>query len=284
MRKIVKRLIGISTALALTLGSSPVWAQPDSSNATLQTPGTQRTLVLPQEADNSPVISLGTAVDPQTGEQVEGLAIIHKNEPARSGQARAKTVKCYGFLASGAKWKVVEPWVVNPANTRSLDGEFVFNNLTSDIAKWEDAADGTIGNGLSKDILGNGSQTGGTLAADTASPDGQNEVYFADVSTSGTIAVTIVWGIFSGPTFQRKLVEWDQVYDDQDYDWSSSGEAGKMDFENIATHELGHSKGLDDLYSLSCPEETMYGYAASGETKKRDLNSGDITGISQLYK
>ena len=56
-----------------------------------------------------------------------------------------------------------------------------------------------------------------------------------------------------------------------------------MDLENIATHELGHSIGLGDLYTSSCAQETMYGYADFGEISKRDLNSGDILGISKLY-
>jgi len=28
----------------------------------------------------------------------------------------------------------------------------------------------------------------------------------------------------------------------------------------------------------------MYGYASAGETKKRDLNAGDIAGIRALYR
>jgi len=117
----------------------------------------------------------------------------------------------------------------------------------------------------------------------TASPDNMNEVYFADVSDANAIAVTIVWGIFGGKPANRELVEWDQVYDDIDFDWSASGEADKMDFESIATHELGHSVGLDDLYELSCDQETMYGYAGEGEINKRDLEAGDIAGVNKLY-
>ncbi len=79
------------------------------------------------------------------------------------------------------------------------------------------------------------------------------------------------------------MVEWDQVYDDVDFVWSSSGEAGTMDFENIATHELGHTFGLDDLFTDACSEETMFGFASLGETKKGSLEGGDVTGILELY-
>ena len=55
-----------------------------------------------------------------------------------------------------------------------------------------------------------------------------------------------------------------------------------MDFENIATHELGHSVGMGHPAD-ECTEETMYRFASEGETKKRDLNAGDIAGVNQLY-
>jgi len=284
-----KQFIASSTALIVLASMTPALAAPPSGIvATLDTPGTQKTLTLPPAADHSPVISLGTALDQTSGELVEGYAIIHYKDRSNGakpegGSAKGRKTQCYGYLSSGAKWKVLEPWVVNPSNSKGLLSDFVFNNLTSDIAKWEDAGDGVIGNGVRINILGDGSSTSAVLVADTSSPDGVNEVYFADVSSSGAIAVTIVWGVFGGPTFQRKLVEWDQIYDDMDFDWSSAGEASKMDFENIATHELGHSVGMADLYNSTCSEETMYGYATNGETKKRDLHQGDIEGINKLY-
>lgn len=80
------------------------------------------------------------------------------------------------------------------------------------------------------------------------------------------------------------------VFDDE-YTWGDAGPTSEtelgdtsiMDLQNIATHEFGHAAGLDDLYESSCSEETMYGYAEAGETKKRTLNDGDIAGITELY-
>ncbi|MDO8575053.1 MAG: matrixin family metalloprotease [bacterium] len=227
-----------------------------------------------QVSDN--VYSLGKAYDRKSDALVEGYAIVHRKDgTVKSSGARTGATACYGFLAKDAKWKWLENWVVNPSNTRGLDQTFVFNNLTSDIAKWETAA--------AYNILGDGATTGAALVADTVAPDNQNEVYFADIANSNTIAVTIIWGIFGGPTYNRKLVEWDMVFDDTTYNWSALGEPDKMDFENIATHELGHAMGMGDLYNSSCANETMYGYAAFGETIKRTLNAGDITGINKLY-
>jgi len=55
-----------------------------------------------------------------------------------------------------------------------------------------------------------------------------------------------------------------------------------MDFENIATHELGHAAGMGHP-SDSCTEETMYRFADFGEIKKQTLEAGDIAGIKALY-
>jgi len=56
-----------------------------------------------------------------------------------------------------------------------------------------------------------------------------------------------------------------------------------MDCQNIAIHEIGHLCGLADLYQPTDSEKTMYGYAATGETKKRTLDQDDIDGLVHLY-
>lgn len=109
--------------------------------------------------------------------------------------------------------------------------------------------------------------------------------------------MTIIWGYFSGPPGQRRIIEFDILYD-TDFMWGdalnppqncSVNETGEicvpvpvMDLQNIATHEIGHGLGLGDL-DAGCAEETMYGYSWEGDVQKRDLNAGDITGIHKLY-
>jgi hypothetical protein len=281
-----------------------VAAKPDLTPrlVTVNPAGGQTKVVIPaRAAEVTPgVFSLGTATD--KGRVVEGYAFVHyrsqKEKFAKSGSQCGNGIceigenakkcpvdcnsgegsegsSCYGFLSRGAKWKIVEPYIVDPANIRGLDETFIRENMAADIAKWETAAD--------KEILGD--EIEGVIdGADLDSPDNKNEVYFGDIADPDVIGVTVVWGIFSGPPFQRELVEWDQIYDQVDYDWSISGEATKMDFENVATHELGHSVGLDDLYKDSCSEQTMYGYTNYGEINKRTLEAGDIAGVQELYK
>jgi hypothetical protein len=245
-------------------------------------PVTAPSFSLPEKAVevSSGVYYLGKAI--HEGKKVDGYAFVdyHRGHAKPEGVGKGpKTQQCYGYLAKGAKWKTVESWLVNSANSRGLDTGDVFNTLSLAVDTWEDAAGQTI--------LGSGVSTSSTLEADTNSPDDLNEVYFADIDSPGAIGVTIVWGIFGGPPQSRELVEWDQVYDDADYDWSADclndNCASKMDFPNIAIHELGHSVGLDDLYDSGCSEATMYGYADYGETNKRTLEAGDIAGVSNLY-
>ncbi|MBW2994860.1 matrixin family metalloprotease [Candidatus Woesearchaeota archaeon] len=282
----MKKYIGIFLAVLLCIGIVFA-AKPDA-----------KAVKLPAHAVKvgPNVYLLGKAV--HKGKIVEGYAIVHYKkghgkptgncgngicDPGENARkcpedcgGPAGDSDCYAFMAKGAKWKSVEPYVVNPANNRGLNESYVVANFAADVEKWETAA--------GKNILGEGSATSALLEVDTETPDGLNEVYFGSIDEPGVIGVTIVWGYFSGAPRFRELIEWDHVYDEVDFDWSASGEAAKMDFESIATHELGHSVGMADLYTGECSEQTMYGYASEGEIKKRTLEAGDIAGVKALYK
>ena len=295
MKRVI--LIGLLTVIAFSVlagaGNPKVAADVGPSNG-------HATVSIPAHAvEVAPgVFSLGNAM--HEGRMVQGYAYVHykeakgkpsgcNNDGVCQGWEAASCgdcsgggeepppsdVACYGFLSKRTMWKTVEPYVVNPANTAGLNESFVFENFAMDVAKWESAA--------MTDILGEGSLTAAPLVADDVSPDGLNEVYFGSIDDSGAIAITIVWGTFNAPPPRRELVEWDQVYDQVDFGWSDSGAPGLMDFESIATHELGHSVGLADLDTEECAEQTMYGYASYGETKKRTLEAGDIAGVQELY-
>lgn len=59
------------------------------------------------------------------------------------------------------------------------------------------------------------------------------------------------------------------------------GNSNSMDFDNIATHEVGHAVGMEHPNS-TCTLETMYAYASNGETIKRDLHDRNIAGVNGL--
>ena len=222
------------------------------------------------------LFSLGSSVD-VNGEVVEGYMIVKRKDdvsPRESGSHQGSTV-CYAFLGKGTKWKTTEQYVLDTTNSDGLSAGFVTNSVEVSLNAWDDQ--------VAFDVFGTRNTTLTVDGADTLSPDGKNEVLFGSISDPGAIAVTIVWGIFSGPLSNRKIVEFDAVYDDPDFVWGDATiNPGVMDFLNIATHEKGHAAGMAHP-SDSCPEETMFRFANFGETKKRTLNAGDITGIKKLY-
>jgi hypothetical protein len=98
---------------------------------------------------------------------------------------------------------------------------------------------------------------------------------------SNAIAVNAFWMQDAGSFWQ--VVENDVCFNGYNYTWSDSGQAGRMDVQNIATHEFGHNLVLADLYDYASREFTMYGYASLGETKKRTLAYDDVNGIRFIY-
>jgi hypothetical protein len=108
--------------------------------------------------------------------------------------------------------------------------------------------------------------------------DGVNVVAQAFLGSGGILAQNTYWYLRKG----KLVLENDMVFNTY-YDWSTSGEPSKYDVQNICTHEMGHCLVLNDLYTSVAAEQTMYGYAGLGETKKRSLEQGDKDGILRIY-
>ncbi len=186
---------------------------------------------------------------------------------------------CYAFL--GAKWKdlpvdyVIDPIFSSEKNPNGLPEEFVVSAISTGAEEWDSHTIAELFND-SYEVVSDGSW-------DSDAPDGRNELLFGDYPQEGVIAVAIVWGYFRGRPSNRRIVEFDIMFD-TDWVWGDASiNSAVMDLRNIATHELGHGAGLDDLYETACLDETMYGYSGYGEIKKRGLNTGDIIGIQELY-
>lgn len=221
------------------------------------------TVVVPQVAiDHSPALEM--------------IEIVHYKKdfvkPEGVGNKPPKTVSCYGFISGLAKLIATEDVLINPVGS-GLAAEQVVAGIQTAANTW--------------DIQTNKSLFGTFSIDETANfdsiADGRNEVSFGDYSQAGVIAVTRMWGYFSGKASSRYLSQFDMMFD-TDFVWGDAAiDATLMDLQNIATHELGHALGLNDQYSGSCTTVTMYGYSYEGDIAKRTLETPDITGLRTLY-
>ncbi|MCS7364584.1 MAG: matrixin family metalloprotease [archaeon GB-1867-035] len=118
----------------------------------------------------------------------------------------------------------------------------------------------------------------GTININAPSNDGYNVVFWRG---NGFLPSSVLASTYFYLSNSR-LVGFDICFND-DYTWSIGSQSGKFDVQNVATHEAGHTLLLRDLYDTSNSEQTMYGYASAGETKKRSLADGDKRGVQYIY-
>ncbi len=214
------------------------------------------------------------------GPLTKKVFIHYKNPQGRTNNQGKRPPKppqdetgTYAYMVNGLKWKHLENFILNPDGApRNTD-----KIIAAGMSTWENAA-GT-------QIFGNVG-TNNSAIVDLSKTDNVNAIVFEPLNDDQIIAVTYVWGYFYGPPQTREIVEVDMIFNTDDWlTWGTVETDGNdvMDILNIATHELGHAAGMDDLYNATTILETMYGYSTEGEIIKRDLYYGDIAGISNLY-
>ncbi len=112
----------------------------------------------------------------------------------------------------------------------------------------------------------------------------QIEVSFAPIDGPlGILAQTQIW--YNRIT--KAMVEVNIIFD-SDESWAvfptlaCDSQGTGIDVEAVAAHELGHGVGLG--HSSSSAALTMYPYYSLGATKQRTLATGDVKGVSFIYK
>jgi hypothetical protein len=160
-------------------------------------------------------------------------------------------------------WYTTAKYYINPTNKYGFSKDSVILAITSSAKAWDEQTSFPV-----FEYMGVTSRSAGRY-------DGYNVISWGPYR-AGVIAVTYIWQAGG------RVIETDTRLNTY-YKWSLNGEAGKMDVQNIMTHEFGHWCGLDDLYDDVDYWLTMYGYASYGETYKRTLGLGDILGLQAVY-
>lgn len=121
----------------------------------------------------------------------------------------------------------------------------------------------------------------GLTSISTAKLDNQNIIAWGK-APANALAISYIW--YNNNGF---AVEVDTIMNKK-YNWYWSKDINcayqnVYDAQNILTHELGHSFGLDDEYEDKYKDHTMYGYGETGEVKKDTLTTGDKNSVRTLY-
>lgn len=221
------------------------------------------------------------------------VVFIHYEKPDNPGKGKPTPTPTpepkdnYYYEPIGPKW-----FLKNPNGTLKYPGGIPFTinpsgaplGAAAEVAEAFDAWDAATGAELFFDTL--------TVATDKwwGMLDGRNNVSWQFIAGApNAIAATWIWvddndnsGTLSPGD---EVLENDIVFNTyKKITWGidPDGEGGvtisTFDVCNIATHEIGHVVGLDDLYASQYSELTMYGYGSKGETKKISLEAGDIAG------
>ena len=220
------------------------------------------------------LVNFGLIAEAKPDEVVDKIVFIHREKtPEALAEMAAKSIGSTKplYKYSGLHWdSTLVPYLIDSSGS-GLDSTAVKSVIEASFETWDTATSKT-------DVFADTGSTG--TAGNLDATNGVNEICFREVSGSGTIAVTYIWY----NRYTKAVTEVDTVFNTK-YTWtiSSTGVAGTMDLQNIATHEFGHWLVLNDLYTQPAAEQTMYGYGSYAEIKKSILESGDVAGIEKIY-
>jgi len=213
----------------------------------------------------------------------------------RSSGGGGYSSPCSVAISNGTVWRTPHGYVLYPANRSGLRPSMVLRTIERAVDAWRCVFD-SLGIEPMGPALGVVDQRNGDEKIVYTHPTGENSVGFARIDNeatgsdeSQTLALTITYGVFDGPVEQRRLSEFHTVFNDhyQFEDCEANAERcvaeKRLDLQSVATHELGHANGLDDIYSDQCRSVSMFWSTPEADTDKRTLEEADITGLEEMY-
>ncbi|MBO0720611.1 MAG: matrixin family metalloprotease, partial [Blastocatellia bacterium] len=182
-----------------------------------------------------------------------------------------------------AAWNLTNPStpiVANGRVTYSLDSagsdDIPFSQveqaITASFQSWEDIPTSTIA-----------FQRGPNITSDKTFHEDQFDIYWVEDSEmvngmdiSGALAVT-----FSDSNAQTgEFTGIAMVFNGVSFTWATDGRAGSLDVQAVATHEIGHSIGLDHSPIAA---STMFPTTGEGRLEERTLSRDDQIAASIIY-
>jgi len=178
------------------------------------------------------------------------------------------------LLVASAGWELPSTWTYK-LNISSVPSTVGANSLpviaNNAYKQWTDAINNQV------TIIEDSNTT-----VNRAVLDNQNIIAWGR-APGNALAVSYIW--YNRAT--EVAIEVDTIMNKKfTWYWSQNEDCayqGVYDAQNILTHELGHTMGLDDMYTDEYTDHTMYGYGSKGEVKKNTLTQGDIIGVQNIY-
>lgn len=276
----------IAADIDVCLSSNPIVTLTESQKMELPDPGYTVLFQTLKLDGTEHEVALGRDSSGEIGAFVEGssigIPVLDFISNDASVQAQASTItKCsnnaYSLLAQ--HWGGTYKWYYNPTNQPLALAESLMSSAMSTWKSGTNQCTGfTYANNLSYSKLGTvASEPNAVSQSGTCSGfNSRNGIGWGPIST-GAVAATC--NKFSGSL----MVESDIKFS-TNYGWFVSAGTScvsGMDFQGVATHELGHVLGMSHVSNVT--GQTMKVSGSDCDTGMRRLGWGDLEGIGVNY-
>jgi hypothetical protein len=188
-----------------------------------------------------------------------------------------------GYSLTGASWSTRVDWYFK---TSSTPGEITQSDALSALRNaMRNLTQVNNDCGLKDAVSANSLYMGGTIrsanigtGSTCSGSDGMNVVDFGNLAATD-LGYACWW------TWGRSTTESDMRLNSSEYSWAVNlgGCVGKYSVEDVATHELGHTFGLNDLSEKLHPALTMSLVMLPCQNAETTLGLGDVRGLKALY-
>ncbi len=208
------------------------------------------------------------------GDKIETVVFVYDIDGKITTLTETNSVlSCCEFIEYPLRWRTNPVIKFDTSNLNGLTRPYLITCLNMSNILWSEP--------FGQNLLLNGIEATTLDITNPNSPNGENEAYFAQIS-SGTIAVTIVH--FGTSNNIRQIIEADMIFNANLQFGDATVDPGVFDFQSVGAHELGHFFGLGHPPATpECSESTMYYVASTGEIIKRDPTDSDYQCILALY-